>query len=341
MTPTLIRNSTGFQLFARTSFWNAKLPALQRVDPLNTTVVNEIVAQTTMKDASGNPYYPNINTTSYSSKIIVVDKTTPRVKVRLTPSPPQPWAKAFADLCMMGVPIPAGVTLPLASDTDAEMIFYDPANDQLWEFWRFRVNSDMVSLDAGVPYECAWGGRMSHVSTSPGYWVDRWSTWQFRAYPDLPKDPAKVADFEQKSFGATATSLPLTGGILTEEDVITDRVNHAIGLSLMKLRAKTWRWPAQRNDGNDPTVQVCEGMRLRFPGGMATPPNLHPIARLYFQAIRDYGCVIWDKAGAVGFRAEPSIQGYLGITPKYKVLNGFPWNKLQLMVEGNPTAPNL
>lgn len=335
--PTLRYGAKPVQICSPLSFWNAKLPALSSLDPLSVRVVADIAAQGVF--VPNVQAYPNINTTTYSSKIIVVDNTTPRVKVRCKAAT-QPWAKAFGDLCLMGVPIPAGVQLPLATDTDAEMVFLDRDRDQLWEFWQFRPNSDPTSLAQGVKYECGWGGRMSHVSTNPGHWVDRWASWQHRTYPNLPTDPVKVADFEQKSFGATATSLPLSGGILTEEDVLTKQVRHAIGMSLVKNKVKAFVWPAQRGDGNDASKTVTEGMRLRFPANMAVPTNLHPIAQLYFVGIRDYGCVIWDKAGALGFRAEPAVNSLLGGTPKYKVLFNFPWNKLQLLPVGSDANPN-
>lgn len=332
-------------LCAPTSYWNLALPDVQTLDPLSATVVGEIVAQskatfTPPGSTTPQPIYPNFNTTAYSSTITIVDASTPRKPVRITK--PAPWNKAFADICIQGVPIPDNVVLPLPApqDTDSEMVFWDQGADQYWEFWHFRVNSDPVTLANGVPYEAQWGGRMSLASTNPGHFLDRFTTWKDRTSPNLPTDPVKASQFEQKEFGATATSIPLAPGILTAEDVTNGHVAHAIGMSLLKTRAKTWRWPAQRCDGNDTTVNVCEGMRLRFPAGMSVPAGLHPIAGLFFQAIRDYGCVIWDKAGAVGFRAEPAVQGMLGGTPKYKVLFGFPWDQLQLLVEGSDVVAN-
>jgi len=81
------------------------------------------------------------------------------------------------------VPIPS--TAVPANGTDAEMTIYSASSDQLWEFWQ-------ASHDSSGWHAC-WGGRIDHVSTGPGFFSG--------------------------GFGATATGLPVAGGMVSIADV--------------------------------------------------------------------------------------------------------------------------
>jgi hypothetical protein len=133
----------------------------------------------------------------------------------------------------------------------------------------------------------------------------------------------------------------LHAGEIRTADVHAGRIDHAIGLSAMYTSIRrSYRWPAQRGDSSQTTGALQEGIRLRLPPGYVPPASLTPVARMIAIAARDYGFVIWDRAGALGFRAEPGVKPYFnGVAPS-RVLDGFPWSRLQVLKTGSDANPD-
>ena len=65
-------------------------------------------------------------------------------------------------------------------------------------------------------WHAEWGGRILHVSTDPGY------------YRDVASPQGGFT--EQASWGATASSLPVVGGLITLSDLASGHIDHAIAI---------------------------------------------------------------------------------------------------------------
>jgi hypothetical protein len=71
-----------------------------------------------------------VNTTSYSSPIYTVPAGQATVNVVLD------WNTPPLNAALQAVPLPASVTV--APGTDEHLVVYQPATDQMWEFWHMR-----------------------------------------------------------------------------------------------------------------------------------------------------------------------------------------------------------
>lgn len=208
---------------------------------------------------------------------------------------------------MAAVPIPRGAR-PAAGD-DAQLTVWQPSTDTAWELWRAR---------RGVlgRWSAEWGGRIDSVSTSPG-WL-------------------------RAPYGATATSLPLLGGLIMTSEMRSGRIDHALALAV-PAPARRFVPPAQRGDGYDPAPDaIPEGTRFRLdPTVNVEALGLPPVGVAIARAMQRYGAIVRDRAGSVTFYAEdpaptggdpyPRIMG--GQTPK-QVLARFPWHRLQVVAPG-------
>lgn len=255
--------------------------------------------------------HATINTGRYSAPIFVVGRD-------VHPSAVAPWdcqKRGHLDAALASqwraVPIPSYATP--SADSDAEMTIYQPATDTLWEFWKAR------RIDGG--WQACWGGAMPAASKNDGIWP--------------------------RPYGATATGLPLIGGLIRVDELRRGQIDHVMGISLVDV--DNWNvvsWPANRSDGWNPSRlphRIPEGLRFRLDPALdvdALP--LHPVARIIAKAAQTYGFVVWDKAGAIALRAEDpkrfTVLGqpdpYRAIwngTPSYAILAGFPWERLQFL----------
>jgi hypothetical protein len=203
--------------------------------------------------------------------------------------------------------VPLPVDARPAAGSDGHLTVYQPSSDTLWELW--------VAYRAGDGWHAMWGGKMTGVSHNPGYF------------------PAP--------FGATATSLPLLGGLIRPDELRAGHIDHALALAIPAAKANAVVWPAQRGDGIAAgTDAIPEGTRFRLDpalniDALALPPAAAAIAR----AAQRYGIVVRDQAGAVVFYAEDP--GPLGGDPYGALFGGlwpdrllarFPWDRLQVVV---------
>lgn len=258
-------------------------------------------------------YYGTVSiaTVDYASPVYIADETTPRVMVR-------PWdcqRKGYVDQNLVqrwkSVPIP-DYAQP-ADGTDSEMTVYSPGTDTIWEFW--------VTRRTGGAWEACWGGRMDNASRNPGIWP--------------------------RPYGTTATGLPFLGGQLSLDELMRKKIDHVMGIALVDTeKASVVSWPANRSDGTNAQNdrdRIPEGLRFRLdPAVDVDGLKMHPVGKAIARAAQTYGFVVWDKAGAIGLRAEnpkgattrnlpdPYVTIFGG-TPAYAILEGFPWDRLQFL----------
>ena len=115
------------------------------------------------------------------------------------------------------VPIPRRARA--SRGTDHHMVVWQPSTDTMWEFWMARGRPT-----AGTRATAA--GCMD-VSKNPGYFTDPYPRW-----------------------GATATSLPLLGGLMRLDELEAGRIDHGLAIALPEIKANAFSWPAQRTDGS-------------------------------------------------------------------------------------------
>jgi hypothetical protein len=202
------------------------------------------------------------------------------------------------------VPIPDGAHA--AAGTDQHLVIFQPTTDTMWEFWHARQLSD--------GWHAGWGGKMTNVSTNPGYFAN--------------------------PYGASATSLPLLGGLMTEYELKNRQIDHALALALPLTAAGTFTWPAQRSDGRTvgPTA-IPEGTRFRIdPTLDLSTLKLTPVGLAMARAAQKYGIIVRDGAQCVVFYGEDpttlpwdSYPGLFGGLYPDEVLAGFPWSRLQVV----------
>jgi hypothetical protein len=201
------------------------------------------------------------------------------------------------------VPIPRRATA--SPDTDQNLVVWQPRRDRMWEFWGARRENG--------EWHARYGGRMDHVSSSPGYFTNA---------------------------GATATGLPLLGGLIRTSELRAGIIPHALALTIPETRAGTFVFPAQRTDGtsNDPFA-IPEGTRFRLdPSLDLRSLNLSPPMLTIARAAQTYGMYVTDRGGAValeveqptGRKRDPYSALFEGRSPA-DLMATFPWDKLQVV----------
>src|SRR4051812_44628490 len=202
------------------------------------------------------------------------------------------------------VPIPANAHA--SAGTDRHLVVYQPATDTMWEFYRAQKLAD--------GWHARWGGKMSRVSSSAGY------------FPN--------------PLGASATSLPLLGGLTTIAELKAGRIDHALAMALPNTDAKQVTFPAQRGDGRvTGTAAIPEGTQFRIdPSVDLTKLRLTPVGLAMARAAQRYGMVVRDSADCVTFYAEdPTVTSFnpypqlLGGLYPDQALKNFPWDRLQVV----------
>jgi hypothetical protein len=313
---TTAATSTASGLFAPDSVWNAPLAADAPLDPTSASKSSALLAEVRREISLG--IGPWINEKDYSSPLYTVSGTQPKVHVKLDNT--ASWAGALGWVFAQGVPIPSGAKP--AAGTDGHMVIYQPSTDTMWEFWRASLKAD--------GWHAAWGGAMQNVSKSAGYYSNL--AW------------AGLTPSLGWNWGATASSLPVIGGVAMIKELQAGRIDHALALDLPAPCAGTFSYPAQRTDGTSSDANcIPEGAKLRIdPNLDLSKLNLPPITRMLAEAAQRYGMIVRDKTGkAVSFFAEdPTPTGtdpyngpggiYGGLRP-WNFLPKFPWASVQVL----------
>jgi hypothetical protein len=256
---------------------------------------------------------PAVNTVAWSVPVYTVPANQPTVKVTL------PYA-SFASRSALqtaweAVPLPANAQP--ASGTDKHLVVWQPSTDRLWEFWHLEK--------VGEGWEAFWGGAIQNVSDasgaySPEAWVGATTSW-----------------------GASASSLSIAGGLITLEDLEKGTINHALAIAVPNTRAGVYAAPAQRTDGESSEASsLPEGAHLRLePGLDLASLHLPHFTLMLAEAAQRYGIVVRDTAANVAFYAQdPTPTGtnpYTGAHGYYEgksaaqLLAVFPWAHLQLL----------
>jgi hypothetical protein len=295
------------RLFAAKSVWNAPLPADAPLDPQSNLLADALRDEAKRELAAySGPYVA----TNSGVPVYTVPPDQPTVPVRL-----DVWdfATSLSETFAAGVPIPSDA-VP-ASNPDQSLVVWQPSTDRMWEFFMLRRDSD--------GWHARWGGAMDSVSRNSGYFG------------------ADAFIGASSRWGATATSLPLAGGLMLHDEVRTFRIDHALALSVGTAKQGMWSWPAQRSDGESAQPDaIPEGARFRLdPNLDLSKLDMPPMTRAMAQAAQRYGIIVNNQTGQglCFWTEDPTRYGinyrtdlFDGMYPT-QYLRSFPWDHLQLL----------
>jgi len=297
-----------FRFFSWESPWNRQAAPTAALDPGSAEAVGALYREVQRELAAAEG--PGVAATYNSVPIYEVPATQPTVPVQLLSR----WHVPALESAWSAVPLPANAQP--APGNDRHLLLWQPSTDRLWEFWHLTK-----SLSG---WQAEWGGAMEHVSTSPGIygpasWPGADGTW-----------------------GASASSLSIAGGLITLEDLAAGEINHALAIAVPKVRAGVYAAPAARTDGSSwVETSLPEGARLRLdPTLQLWKLRLPPLTLMLARAAQRYGIYVRDYAATVTFYAQDPTPtgtdpydgpgGYFENTYPAKLLASFPWKRLQL-----------
>jgi len=204
------------------------------------------------------------------------------------------------------VPIPSFAIA--GGSSDQILTVYQPASNTVWEFW--------LASKTASGWQACWGGKTS-LSTSNG------------VFPN--------------PYGEAASGIANLATEITEGDIASGSINHAIGFEVLGNECDGSIYPADRTDcGAQIANAPSEGSWFRFAPGTAMPSGLTPFAQMVFRAIATYGMVVVDQGGAVALEADQTTvwgaEGNSGTDPitatvgglqGYQLVASLPWQNLQ------------
>jgi hypothetical protein len=292
------------RFFGPRSIWTTPIPSRAGTDKLSRTLVAALAGEVRTELASS--FRPTINTTSFSAPVYTVPARQRRLPVQLV-GPRVTFGARISAMLREGVPIPDHATA--AEGTDRHLVVWQPATDTMWElFGAARQNGRWTAT---------WAGKMDRVSRSPGYFYDSSGIQP----------------------GATATSLPLVGGLVTEADLARGEINHALAMAIPKSRQSVWSFPAQRSDGNVQSLTaIPQGARFRLdPSLDIASLRLPAFTAMLARAAQRYGIYVRDGSPVVTlYGQDPSTMTSdpwpkaLSPSPS-ELLRAFPWERLQVL----------
>jgi hypothetical protein len=314
----------GFVPFAPDSIWN--LP-LRSDTPLasNSAGYVSYLAQSVKSSGAW------LNTTSCGMPEYWADPGTPTVSVTLNhPSYEDPaLIRAWS-----AVPMPADAAPANCSDANFAVLQRQPNGSiKEWEFWRATHNAD-------GSWTAEWGGAMNNVLTdrgiaSPLEWAD-------------PTAPTYSARRSSAGWNVTASSISMLAGVITNSDLASGQINHAVAMAIPTPAKGLWMWPAQRSDGSSTAANALpEGAHLRLnPSLDIASLHLDPLMTMIAQAAQKYGIIVRDATYSSNvFYAEQPLPGQtspvnalLGGQSTSAAMQSFPWSQLEVLAA--PTCTN-
>jgi hypothetical protein len=296
------------RMFAGTSVWNEPVSASAPVDSGSESAVAALNSEELAEQAER--HGPAINTKSWSVPIYTVPSDQPTVRVTLVGANAPALQSAWN-----AVPLPSDAKP--AAGTDEHLVVWQPSADRMWEFWHLEK--------VGGAWRASWGGAMDDVASSSG-------TYSAEAWPGATS-----------SWGASASSLPIAGGLITLEDLQHGVIDHALAISIPNVRAGVFASPAQRTDGESTaSTALPEGAHLRLdPHLDLAALHLPRFTLMLATAAQKYGIVVRDRAANIAFYAqdptptgtEPygGTTGYFEARAPASLLASFPWSHLELL----------
>jgi hypothetical protein len=342
--------------FSATGPWNAPIPANPALEASSATIVARVANTISTQIATGGTV-PYLQTSTYSTPIWPAATSNQQIVIDSTNGNRMTLVNAIAG--NGGVPFPAHAQP--AAGTDGHITVYDAANHKLYEFWHASSPEMNTPPCGNLPWKdhrlcygdglwhADWGGIMDQVDSDPGF-------FSVNSWPGL-------TGTQGYDWGATATSLPLLGGLITFDDLNSGVINHAVAGSWATTCQSYFMAPAQRGDGGD-TLPSClaEGARLQLdPSYNVDADSNPPITKAIERAAQKYGIIVRDQTGtgnsfalfAQDWRTQstnpytsgPGVggvdngnRGYFGGAAQSSLLLNFPWSRLRVITSPHCTA---
>ncbi len=297
-----------FRFFAPTSFWNEAVPANAPLDPISASAVAALHEMELAEESA--KHGPAINTTSWSTPIYTVPSNQQTVQVKLVHA-----VSAALQAAWSAVPLPSGAQP--AAGSDEHLVVWQPSTNRMWEFWGLEKVSEA--------WQASWGGAMQSVRANHGVYGPE--AWQGAT----------------TSWGSSASSLPIAGGLITLEDLEKGVINHALAIAVPNVRKGVYASPAQRTDGysTEPS-SLPEGAHLRLdPSLNLGALHLPHLTLMLAEAAQRYGIFVRDRTANLAFYAQDPTptgtnpytgsHGYFEGQSPAKLLASFPWGRLRLL----------
>jgi hypothetical protein len=308
-TPAAASGEAPFRFFAAGSPWNQPVPGAAPLSASSGEFIGALSREVSRELETDQG--PSISTTSSSVPVYTVPAGQPTVPVQLVSQ----FAVPALSSAWGAVPLPPAAQP--AEGKDRHLLLWQPSTDHLWEFWH------LVHTSTG--WQAGWGGAMQNASSNFGVYGG--AAW-----------PGATG-----SWGASASSLSIAGGLITLEDLRKGEINHALAIGVPKVRAGAYAAPAGRTDGEStsPTA-LPEGAHLRLdPSLELWKLHLPPLTLMLARAAKRYGIFVRDIAGNVTFYAQDPTptgnnpyegqNGFFEGTYPARLLSSFPWSRLQLL----------
>jgi hypothetical protein len=295
------------------SFWRRPVPGDAALDRSSSAIVSHLVRDVKADQAARRG--PWIDTHKCAPPIYRVPAGQPETRVTLKDAGAS-WAASLQS-AFDRVPLPRDPQPSRCSD--ASLLVWQPSSDRYFEFWHLRRE--------GGSWRADWGGATRHASRNPGYFGPG----------DWPG--------AQSSWGASATSTLVAGGLVKLDELRAGHIDHALAISIPQTRSGQWTWPAQRTDnatGDTAADSIPSGSHFRLdPKLDVSKLQLPPLTRMLARAAQRYGVYVTERTNyMVGLGVEsPAPYGgrgnpydrYLGGRSPNAILDAFPWDKLQLL----------
>jgi hypothetical protein len=301
-----------FKPFARDSIFNAPLRDDRSISDSTQGNVEWLLEQI---DRTGLWF----NTVTCGMPAYWADSDTRRVSVRLAGAPfIDPW---LVD-AWRSVPIPPDAEPAKCGDRNfAVLQRQSDGSVREWEFWK-------ATRDEDGRWSAQWGGATADIRTDRGSASSL--SW-----------PPSGAPRSRPSWNVTGSSLSMLAGVVTQAEMRTRRIKHALAMALPDTARSRWAWPAQRSDGGDTDPRaIPEGAHVRLPAGLDLSKfDLDAGTLALAKAAQSYGIVVRDRTfGASVIYGEPPAPGerdarydFFEKLPASTALGAFPWDRLQVV----------
>jgi hypothetical protein len=273
--------ASSWRPFNDQSPWNTPIPASASIDPNSTALIQDLAASATSPSAFW------INIPQYSIPVYWVDsKSTPMVTVQASVGGTGFRNGATDQNAAAGsgpAPIPAGATP--AAGTDKHLAIVDRSANMEWGFWLADDSSGSWTAGAEMTMDLSGSGVRPSTLQTP-WWAGQ---------------------------GARACGYALIAGLITQADIESGVIDHALIVAYPHIRSRYFTSPASSAQGttNDALPErgiPCGGHIQLDPSLDVTTLGLSPAGLAIAKALQKYGAFVGDYSGAISLYADASAQ---------------------------------
>lgn len=282
----------GNQIFPLDNPWNEKVSDAP-VAANSAAIMNRIVSRSGNRGIHPDFGNPLTDGALYGIPINVVDSSTPKVGVYVSPTDGYP-----DESDLVQVPIPSNAVIegdgatgpnPSSDRGDSHLLVYDKTANVLYELFNATRPAETTFPYGGAKPAGVWGA----------YQISFWN---------LNTDNFRTLGWTS----ADAAGLPIMPGLLRPDEALPPAaggqgaINHAIRVTVVQTR-NDYIFPASHAASNRPDADLPRmGERFRLRPDFVIPANWAPEAKATAQAMKDYGLIVADNGSDFFFQGVPS-----------------------------------